>query len=212
MIFVLRDAGLSDRKSSIAPVGPSEAEAAATLSRLRQLTFETAHALWGLRARSPSALSKKKPPGGVWKSVSKELERNLTTYFEDLPVTLAERNAAEKYSASLEASPLLLDEVRVQFVVARQSTSVILTTSSRQVSHSMPIDSHLLAEKVSAIRLALQSRTNVVPLAQDLYGVLLRPLETELALARPRRVSIVLDGPLRYLPFAALHDGEQYFD
>ena len=49
-----------------------------------------------------------------------------------------------------------------------------------------------------------------LPLAQQLYDWLIRPLETQLQQANPEALVFVLDGSLRNLPMSVLHDGEEF--
>jgi CHAT domain-containing protein len=49
-----------------------------------------------------------------------------------------------------------------------------------------------------------------LPFAQQVYNLLLRPVETELAASGVKTLVFVPDGLLRSLPMAALHDGQQY--
>ena len=46
--------------------------------------------------------------------------------------------------------------------------------------------------------------------ARKLYDALLRDLEPELATRRIDTLAVVPDGPMRWIPFAALHDGQGY--
>jgi CHAT domain-containing protein len=49
-----------------------------------------------------------------------------------------------------------------------------------------------------------------LPVTQQVYDLLLRPVETELAASGIKTLVFVPDGLLRSLPMAALHDGQQY--
>lgn len=49
-----------------------------------------------------------------------------------------------------------------------------------------------------------------LPLAQQMYDWLIRPVELELAASEAKTLVFVLDGPLLNLPMAVLHDGEQF--
>ena len=49
-----------------------------------------------------------------------------------------------------------------------------------------------------------------LPVAQQVYKLLLQPMETELATSGVKTLVFVPDGLLRSLPMAALHDGQQY--
>ncbi len=66
-----------------------------------------------------------------------------------------------------------------------------------------------LEQKIDAFRrLVSAPKDDPVPLARDLYGLLVEPIEPQLKAARATTLMIALEGPLRYLPFAALHDGQ----
>jgi len=61
------------------------------------------------------------------------------------------------------------------------------------------------------LREAVESRTDdVLASAQRLYQILIAPLAPELAAYDIDTLALSLDGVLRYLPLAALHDGEKY--
>ncbi|HVQ36351.1 MAG TPA: CHAT domain-containing protein, partial [Pyrinomonadaceae bacterium] len=65
--------------------------------------------------------------------------------------------------------------------------------------------------KVQQFRTALQNpRYDPLPLAQELYGILVGPVAKDLEDAKAETLMWSLDGTLRYLPVAALHDGRQY--
>lgn len=69
-------------------------------------------------------------------------------------------------------------------------------------------DTTLLALQAN---LANPSKTpDVLKDAQTVYNWLMRPLETELAQTSVKTLVFVLDGPLRNIPMAVLHDGDQY--
>jgi CHAT domain-containing protein len=52
--------------------------------------------------------------------------------------------------------------------------------------------------------------TDPRPLARELYGILIAPVLKDLEQARAETLMWSLDGALRYLPLAALYDGERY--
>ena len=79
------------------------------------------------------------------------------------------------------------------------------------MARDSPITAADLNRKVLAFREAL--RTPLVdprPLAQELYRILVAPVASDLKGARAQTLMWSLDGVLRYLPVAALHDGEAY--
>lgn len=54
------------------------------------------------------------------------------------------------------------------------------------------------------------STTSLLAKAQDLYDWLVRPVESDLAANGVKTIAFVLDGFLRNIPMAILHDGEKY--
>ena len=95
--------------------------------------------------------------------------------------------------------------------VGDEKYHVIVVTREVNVERHYDIKREELRDKVEQFREALRSpRANPVPLAQEMYKILLGPVEKDLMAARARMVMLSLDDVLRYVPFAALHDGHQY--
>ena len=68
-----------------------------------------------------------------------------------------------------------------------------------------------LNRKVLEFREALQNaKLDPLPLAQELYTILLGPVAKDLAKAKAQTVMWSLDGVLRYVPVSALNDGKKY--
>lgn len=68
-----------------------------------------------------------------------------------------------------------------------------------------------LAKRIQTFREALQNpRTDPRPIARELNDWLLAPVAEHLAQAKATTLMLALDGQLRYLPFAALHDGQRW--
>lgn len=101
--------------------------------------------------------------------------------------------------------------VALYTVVGEDTFSIVLTTADVQKAYQVPIKAADLNRKVLAFRAALQNPTlNPLPLAQELYKILLSPVEKDLRAAKAELLMWSLDGVLRYVPMAALHDGKQY--
>jgi CHAT domain-containing protein len=77
---------------------------------------------------------------------------------------------------------------------------------------SIPVSSATLTQEVRAFRKTVEKRTTreYLPHAQQLYAWLIRPLEPDLASFRIDTLVFIPDGPLRTVPMAALHNGEQF--
>jgi CHAT domain-containing protein len=64
---------------------------------------------------------------------------------------------------------------------------------------------------VLEFRSVLQNpKLDPLPLAQELYKILVGPVAKDLKAAKAQTLMWSLDGVLRYVPMAALHDGKQY--
>jgi CHAT domain-containing protein/Flp pilus assembly protein TadD len=102
--------------------------------------------------------------------------------------------------------------VAVYTLVSENKYHVILITPELQLAREFAISAAELNRKVLAFREALQNpNKNPQPLAQELYQILIAPLENDLKGAKAETLLWSLDGVLRYLPIAALHDGQSYF-
>jgi CHAT domain-containing protein len=86
----------------------------------------------------------------------------------------------------------------------------LLIAPDKITSASEPIKGDVVNEKALQLWGLLQSdRYDPTLLAQELYKAVFKPLEAQL----PKDITTILwslDGNLRYLPMAALHDGQQY--
>lgn len=100
------------------------------------------------------------------------------------------------------------DTALLSYVLGPTSLHILLTTSRLQLHREAPMGSAALAQAIQAFRWALTDRSrDPRPEAQALHHTLLAPVAADLEAAGVRTLLLDLDGPLRYLPFAALHDG-----
>jgi CHAT domain-containing protein/tetratricopeptide (TPR) repeat protein len=98
---------------------------------------------------------------------------------------------------------LLLDQKCVMMVI----------TPATRVAREVPIGRNALRDKVFAFAQALAkpaSEEEIRPKAQDLYNILIAPIEKDLQGAQAQTLIWSLDDVLRYVPLAALYDGQQY--
>ena len=88
---------------------------------------------------------------------------------------------------------------------------LVVTTPAGPVARSTPIKSEVLYRKVLALRNALQDPTRDPRLlAQELYKIIVGPIQDDLKNAHITTLLWSLDDALRYLPISALHDGDHY--
>ena len=102
--------------------------------------------------------------------------------------------------------------VAIYTLVTSDRYIAILVTSRLQRAYESETGLAELSRKIMAFREAIQNRrSDARELAEELYKVLIPPaLTRDLEQARAETLMWSLDGPLRYVPIAALHDGKQY--
>ncbi|NER50164.1 MAG: CHAT domain-containing protein [Symploca sp. SIO1A3] len=88
---------------------------------------------------------------------------------------------------------------------------VLTTPDSPPIRRTVSVTKEQLSRNILAFRQALQNPTlDAKTPAQQLYNWLIKPLENDLATAQAETIIYAPDGQLRYIPLAALHDGEQW--
>jgi len=129
----------------------------------------------------------------------------LRDYFADECVDAFQAHQTKLEDVSHQAAiiyPIILPN-RTELLVSLPDGMHRITVSVKQEE---------LKEEALAFRRVLQKETTREYLrkGQHLYDLLLRPLEPELAKFDITTLVIVPDGPLRLIPFSALHDGKQF--
>lgn len=101
--------------------------------------------------------------------------------------------------------------VALYTIVEPDKYRVVLVTGQTQKAEEYAISSGELAKKIFAFREALQNPgLDPRPMGKELYDILLGPVQKDLDGAHATTLLWSLDGPLRYLPIAALYDGGKY--
>jgi CHAT domain-containing protein len=101
--------------------------------------------------------------------------------------------------------------VALYTMVTANHISVIVITPNATVAHDYTIAAADLNKKVADFQQVLHSpSSDPKPLAQDLYNILIGPVQADLDNAKAETLVWSLDGVLRYIPIAALYDGKQY--
>ncbi|GAB6038811.1 hypothetical protein JCM15519_33700 [Fundidesulfovibrio butyratiphilus] len=213
--FVRRDASQGDVRATKAVYTPEEAVWARRFeefsSRMKPLATEYTR-LKGL-----------KMPDETQKRRLEELEKQLAGYRTEFTSYLAD---LEKSLGAAQVKPLDLPDTKVikadlrqlgdgavllHYIVAENKLWVILTTSDGIVHKGTDIASSEVNTLVAQYRERLKSpSTDPMPMARRLYDLLLGPIASDLEKAHAKNLMVSLDGSLRYVPFAALHDGQGY--
>jgi CHAT domain-containing protein/Tfp pilus assembly protein PilF len=141
-------------------------------------------------------------------------------FLDDLSVEIANAKQPQTTVANLQENASGLQRVVRQLgagtvalytLVGEEKYHVILVTANVQVAREYPIKAADLNEKIAAFRDALlEPSSDPVPLARELYQILVGPVAKDLEGAKAATLMWSLDGVLRYVPLAALHDGHEY--
>jgi CHAT domain-containing protein/Tfp pilus assembly protein PilF len=105
-----------------------------------------------------------------------------------------------------------LDAIALFTVVGHDKYNVILVTADFEKAYEFPITDADLNSKISKYdELLRDPASSPLPTAQELYRILIGPeLGRDIAQTKKQTILWSLDGALRYLPMAALHDGQKY--
>ncbi|MEW6129177.1 MAG: CHAT domain-containing protein [Acidobacteriota bacterium] len=155
-----------------------------------------------------------------------ELEKDLEVagqafqkFINDLKNEAATRQTSSNRIAQIEENQGLRNDleelgdnsVALYTLVLKDKLRIILITPKTQKAAEFAIPEAELSKKIFAFRQALQTPAiDPQPLAQELYKIIFAPIAKDLEGARARTLMWSLEGILRYLPIAALHDGNQY--
>lgn len=101
--------------------------------------------------------------------------------------------------------------VLIHTLLTDERLRLLLTTAEQQLHRDSPVTASELNRRIVAFRDALQTPGSALSAqARNLYQTLLGPLAEDLRQAQAETLLLSLDDTLRYLPFAALHDGRAY--
>ena len=146
--------------------------------------------------------------GNAFQKFLTQLETDLGTSSEANGRAFALRESQGLMEDLRELGPGI---VALYTLVGEDKYRVILTTADFQKGYEYPIKAADLNRKVLEFRAALQNpKFDPLPLAQELYKILLGPVAKDLAKAKAKTVMWSLDGVLRYVPMSALNDGQHY--
>lgn len=129
----------------------------------------------------------------------------LRDYFRDDCVDVLQSKLTKMEQVSPSAAvlyPIILED-RIELLVSLSGGL------SRQTLH---VKAKTFTETVHSFRYYLENRTTreYLPLGQQLYDWIIRPLEPQLSAHKITTLVIVPDGALRTIPLAALHDGKDF--
>ena len=143
------------------------------------------------------------------------LKKEFDAFFEDVQKAFAQDAPGEPNRLD-NTSPLQkplgeLGEgtVLIQYLMPEDRLWLLITTGESMKAHKVDIGADALVKKVSAFRGAVVSRNpEVNKQGRELFDLLIKPAAEDLK--NSKTLMLAPDGALRYLPFAALHNGEKY--
>ncbi len=121
--------------------------------------------------------------------------------------------------ACLDTQPVQIEQVErtvavIYPIILSDRLEVIVALPGHPLRHyATVLPQESLSSTFSKMRQSLRQtsfRQERLPLAQTLYDWLIRPAASEIEAAGVKTLVFVLDGELRNLPMAALHDGKKY--
>lgn len=103
------------------------------------------------------------------------------------------------------------DVALAQYYVTDERVGVLLTTPTGRLARAVSIKRKDLNKKISTLLSLLKDpKTDSRQSSQALYEVLIAPIEKDLQASGTKTLMVSLDDRLRYIPFAALYDGQDY--
>lgn len=118
-------------------------------------------------------------------------------------------NTTEKLQAALKL--LGAGTVAITTISAENKQFIIFLTQNFKKAYTVEIEAKLLNQKIMQFWHTLQNpRLDPLPLAQELYKILIKPLEKDLLAANAKTIMWSVDGIFRFVPVSALHDSKTY--
>ncbi|WP_171026408.1 CHAT domain-containing protein [Mesorhizobium comanense] len=224
--FVDRDADFRGRSYDTLPLSAPEQGLKTAIDTLRPPTTQD--------ARRSEELIVKRGQGGLDDAETKELDTLQARLAEadaaydkalDAIVEKAEALGRGEEVARIDALGSLQGYLRdepeqpavLHYLVLPDRLNIILTTAYDRKSVTIdqwdgqPFSEAHLNEEIQKLHVAMTSPSlDPKPQAQKLYDLLIAPFRADLDAVQTKLVLLSPDRRLRYIPFAALHDGKGY--
>ncbi|MEM6754424.1 MAG: CHAT domain-containing protein [Cyanobacteria bacterium P01_C01_bin.38] len=119
----------------------------------------------------------------------------------------------------LKANPTQVDQIDTQAaviypIILENRLETIVSLPNQPLQHyTTAISENELEKKVQKMRRAIRRKflkKQHFAICQEIYNLLVKPLEADLAASEIKTLTFVLDGSLKNVPLAALHDGNLY--
>ena len=221
--FILRDAGRRDVRTTTAGYSADEAVWSERYGEISKRIASLGREFADLKQKKKFGLSDEELKRYL--AISEDLKvarlgfnKNLEALLDDLSKVSLEWTAEVKATRLDKPRKLqqALEElghgaVVIYYLITENKLHIILTTTEVQLARDVEISSKELNHKIMDFRSSLQNpQQPALPQAQELYKIIIGPIERDLAQAGAQTLMLSLDGALRYLPMAALHDGQSF--
>ncbi|MEE3719061.1 CHAT domain-containing protein [Tumidithrix elongata RA019] len=135
-----------------------------------------------------------------------ELNRQLASQIQQLPKS--EINKVPEYLQKLPQGAVLI----YPLILSDRLELIIFSANTFPINRTVPIKKADLEKLVTDFRSDLQdfSSIDVKDSSKKLYDVLIEPIEADLKQANATTILYAPDRQLRYIPLAALYDGNQW--
>ena len=139
---------------------------------------------------------------------------DVQKYLEQLAPKVLRNNLDMNQLASLRDELSHLNAVIIYpFILDDRLELIITTPDSPPLLRRVEVRRGELNQAIRLFRAALANKydlSNAKSYARQFYKWLIEPLENDLNQAKPTTIIYAPDGPLRYIPLAGLHDGNQW--
>lgn len=102
------------------------------------------------------------------------------------------------------------DSALAFYLLTETHLRVLIATRRGEEELLVPVDAAALRRDIGRFLDAIGQRADVLAASRALYETLAKPVDAAAKKAGAKRLVLWLDGALRYVPFAALHDGKRY--
>ncbi len=126
-----------------------------------------------------------------------------------LPTYVREREVKVQQLARERAS-LGPDAALAFYLLTDKRLRVFVATRLGQYEYVSSVDGPALKRQIGQFLEAIGRREDVHRAARSLYLAIAKPVDDQARRAGAKRLVLWLDGALRYVPFAVLHDGDGY--
>ncbi|HEY9852462.1 MAG TPA: CHAT domain-containing protein [Leptolyngbyaceae cyanobacterium] len=131
----------------------------------------------------------------------------LQNFFGDECVQVAKDNVNNNGKIADDRATIIYS-----VILENRTETIVRSPDGKLIGYPLAIGQAELQQEIDSLRLLLENRATdeYLPQAQKIYDWLIRPMEKDLALAKPKTLVFINDGVLRKVPMAALHDGKEF--